>query len=125
MKIQRNMPISGKSVKKQSASRTDGAFKALFDGEISEVKAPEEEAHSGQHANQEQAWKSLQESITMLDKAVECLTAGEAPTEELLENIEQLRTTLHQQLIPGSDQSLAQAETLLAVEAERIRSLRL
>ncbi|PIP03730.1 MAG: hypothetical protein COW18_02215 [Zetaproteobacteria bacterium CG12_big_fil_rev_8_21_14_0_65_54_13] len=124
MKIQNNLPIRGKQTRASGQSRSDGVFHALFEAEITDVQPAGEQQTNGDGARPEHAWQSLQESISLLDQAMQCLESGDTPTQELVDNIEQLRATLHQQLTSGSDlRTLTQAEILLAVEIERMRSL--
>jgi len=124
MKIENNLPIRGKQTRTSGQSRSDGLFHALFEAEVADVQPTGEQQPGDDAPRSEHAWKSLQEGISLLDQAMLCLESGDAPTQQLVDNIEQLRATLHQQLVPDSDlQTLTQAEVLLAVEIERMRSL--
>jgi len=124
MKIHNNLPVNGQSTQKTKRNRSDGVFKNLFDAEMTEVQPvsnPQQEAPQG---NPEQTWQALHESVSLLDQAMQCLEAGSPPSPQLMVDIEQLRSQLRSKL--GSDtptSDLKQADTLLAVEAERIRSL--
>ncbi|TLS68965.1 hypothetical protein FE236_09850 [Mariprofundus erugo] len=124
MKIQNNLPITGKQTRKVSSGRTDGVFQSLFEAEVNDVRPVTDEPAREERQEAEFAWKTLQESVSLLDRAMQHLESGDAPSQQLLDDIEQLRSRLHQQLPPGADsKALSQAETLLAVEAQRIRSL--
>lgn len=124
MKIQNNLPITAKQTRKVSSGRTDGVFHSLFEAEVNDVRPVADEPTREERQDTEFTWKTLQESVSLLDRAMQHLESGDAPSQQLLDDIEQLRNRLHQQLPPGTDSKvLSQAETLLAVEAQRIRSL--
>jgi len=124
MKIQNNLPIRGSQTRKSAQSRSDGVFHALFEAEVADVQHTGEQHTNDDGRRSEHAWRALEESISLLDQAMQCLESGDAPTPQLMDSIEQLRTTLHQQMASGSDAlTLTQAEILLAVEIERIHSL--
>ncbi|MDX8404802.1 MAG: hypothetical protein R8K50_01460 [Mariprofundus sp.] len=124
MKIQNNMPIKGSQARKPGKSRSDGVFHALFDAEVAEVKPTEEQQHSrDDHGGAAQAWRAVEDSVSLLDQAMQCLESGKTPSQEMVADIEQLRSALQQQR--GNDtQDLSQAEVMLTVEIERIRALR-
>ncbi|MDQ6970655.1 MAG: hypothetical protein Q9M16_09110 [Mariprofundus sp.] len=72
----------------------------------------------------QEAWHTLQESVSLLDEAMHCIEAGDSPPQKLIQDIEQLRALLRQQVSSGSAATeLKQADTLLAVEAGRIRAM--
>jgi len=123
MKIQNNLPIRAKRPAKPGQSRSDGVFQALFEADIAAVQAADEQPMSDDRTGAKAAWRALEDSVSLLDQAMLCLESGDAPTQQLVDNIEQLRATLHQQLTSASNaRALTQAEILLAVEVERIRS---
>jgi len=151
MKIQNNSVISGKTAKKATRSSTDGVFGQLLDSSSRQEQG--ERGPSDQSSNPsfnkpahplpnalsnpsqpgvndvssapvQEAWHTLGESVTLLDEAMHCLEAGNSPPHQLIADIEQLRRSLRQQVASGSAAlELRQADTLLAVEAERIRSM--
>lgn len=124
MKIHENQPISGKSVQKTKRSRSDGVFGKLLDNEIQQTSQVQPTEQPGSQPQMQQAWHTLEESIGLLDQAMLCIEEGETPPQQLINDIESLRAALRQQLATGlSATELSQADTLLAVEAERIRSL--
>lgn len=124
MKIHNNSPVSGQTARKTTKSDSKGVFKTLLDAEINETHEIEATVHEQQQKPEERAWHALNESVTLLDQAMKHLESGKAPTRQMMIDIEQLRSEVQQHL-SGSAQSheLREADTLLAVEAERIRSL--
>lgn len=126
MKIQNNMPINGHTTTQKAKRKGEsGLFKSMFESEITEASnsdTPQQSSPS--RDSSETAWHSLEEGVSLLDQAMLSLESGEMPSEQLIQNIDQLRTQLKSQLSSGKHSSeLQQADTLLAVEAERIRSL--
>jgi len=123
MKIQgpaspQNQP--SQSLKKGKSAET---FQALLDTEIDAVqgKSSPEQSNNG-HASAQQRWQLVEEAASLLDQALEQLSDGEKPAEEVLNSIQKLRTQLHQHR-GETDDELHQADAMLAVEAERIHSL--
>ncbi|MDX8407180.1 MAG: hypothetical protein R8L58_02225, partial [Mariprofundaceae bacterium] len=93
-------------------------------GEISAAAgpAPDSESESGSH--NQQTWQTLQDSLALLDQAMRYLESGEDAPDQLLNDIELLRTEVRRQSATDQASSeLRQADTILAVEAARIRSL--
>lgn len=125
MKIHNNLPISGNQTRKSGKSRSGSVFHTLFEAEVADVvQTTGEQQAPDKRSSQDQAWRALEDSVFLLDEAMQCLESGHAPTQQLVDSIDQLRTALHQQLASGSDtRDLTQAEILLAVEIERMRAL--
>jgi len=141
MKIHNNAPVSGKTTRKATQSSNSGIFGQLLDTSESPAahdhsqsdQSPSEHSPSGQPlltqqanttAPMQEAWHTLQESVSLLDEAMYCIEAGNTPPQKLIHDIEQLRSVLRQQVNSGSTTvELKQADTLLAVEAERIRAM--
>jgi len=124
MKVHNNLPINGQTTQKAKRARSDGVFKNLLDAEMADVQPVSNQQQEAPHSNKEQTRQALQESVSLLDQAMRCLEAGNPPSSQLIDDIDHLRSQLRQQL--SSDLSagdLQQADTLLAVEAERIRSM--
>jgi hypothetical protein len=129
MKIHNNQPVSGKTIRKTSRSGNSGTvFGTMLESEIGQLQpagsAVDEQPQPQQQSTAE-AWQALEESVTLLDQAMQSIEAGDAPSPQLIRDIEQLRGLLRQQVSSGSatTSELKQADTLLAVEAERIRSM--
>jgi len=124
MKIHNNLPVSGKTIRKTSRNSTEGVFGQMLESEIHPVQAGgENHADSSQQPMQE-AWHTLEDSVSLLDKAMQCFKSGDTPPRQLIHDIEQLRSQLRQQVSSGRPSTeLQQADTLLAVEAARIRSM--
>jgi len=147
MKIQNNVPVGGKATRKTTRSSSNGVFGQLLDAGVPPVtsdrpqsdqpqsNSPQpnlsqanpsasEQTASNQAAPMQEAWHTLQESVSLLDEAMHCIESGDSPPQKLIHDIEQLRALLRQQVSSGSAAiELKQADTLLAVEAERIRAM--
>ncbi len=126
MKIHQNLPITNKEIRKTKTASSGAAFGKILDTELESVQpvAPQSSQEDAPSGQQQSAWRTLEESITLLDDAMRHIESGHPPSAELLHDIEQLRSQLRQQVSSGqSNHDLNQADTLLAVEAERIRAM--
>jgi hypothetical protein len=124
MKIHNNLPVSGKTIRKASRNSTEGVFGKLLESEIHPVQATNESHADTSQQPMQEAWHTLEESVSLLDKAMQCIESGDTPPRQLINDIEQLRSLLRQQVSSGRPSAeLQQADTLLAVEAARIRSM--
>jgi len=127
MKIHNNSPVSGQSSSKIKKSSSNGVFGTLLEAEIGEAHRTDSTDGSApvtSQAPEQEAWKALNESISLLDQAMKSLESGEAPSKQMMQDIEQLRSQVQQHLSSGPhNHKLREADTMLAVEAERIRSL--
>lgn len=118
------MSVSGKATRKTSRSSTDGVFGKMLESEIDHIQAVSEARPDTSKQPMKEAWHTLEESVCLLDSAMQCIESGDSPPRQLIHDIEKLRSLLRQQVASGSSSAeLKQADTLLAVEAERIRSL--
>ncbi len=131
MKIQSNAPITGKTTHSSKRSTASSLFDQLLDSEVrqhDQDKTDQPRDHAVQTndaiAPMQEAWHTLEESVTLLDEAMQCIESGDSPPQRLIQDIEQLRALLRKQVTSGSSAiELKQADTLLAVEAERIRAM--
>jgi len=124
MKIHNSQPVSGKTIRKTSRSSAEGVFGKMLESEINQVQAVSESRSDTSKQPMQEAWHTLEESVSLLDKAMQCIESGDSPPRELIHDIEQLRSLLRQQVDSGRPSAeLQQADTLLAVEAARIRSM--
>jgi len=124
MKIHNNLPVSGKTLRKASRNSTEGVFGKMLESEIHQVQAANESHADPSKQSMQEAWHTLEDSVSLLDKAMQCIESGDAPPRQLIHDIEQLRSLLRQQVSSGRPSAeLQQADTLLAVEAARIRSM--
>lgn len=124
MKIHNNLPINSQSVRKTKQTSSDGIFKSIFESEIENASQTTDGSTSTSTSTTDPAWQALGESISLLDEAMQCLESGNSPSKQLIENIDLLRTQVHSHLADAQhSHDLRQADALLAVEAERIRSL--
>lgn len=123
MKIQG--PSSPQSQPSQSLKKgkASGTFQTILETEIDATRnsSSSEQQTSGEGSSQ-QRWQLVEEAAALLDQALKQLAAGEKPAEEVLSSIQKLRTQLHQHT-GETDDEFHQADTMLAVEAERIHSL--
>jgi len=124
MKIHNNLPVSGQKTRKTEQSITNGVFQTLFDAEVNESQGIENPDQTTSHEPEKRAWQALNEGVSLLDQAMKNLEAGEAPSKQMMQDIQQLRDQVQQHLSSDSqNHKLREADTLLAVEAERIRSM--
>lgn len=131
MKIQNNTPVTGKTTRSTKRSTASRLFGQLLDSEAHQAdqsKTDQAHDHNTQTtdaiAPMQEAWHTLEESVTLLDEAMQCIESGDSPPQRLIQDIEQLRTLFKKQVASGSSAiELKQADTLLAVEAERIRAM--
>ncbi len=123
MKIQGPLSLKSQPAQSSKKSKVDGSFHTFLEAEIagagkndSPVSSDERQASGKSQA------QIVEEAAQLLDQALEQLAAGEKPAEQVITSIQQLRTQLHRQ--PGdTTEALHQADTMLAVEAERIHRL--
>ncbi len=124
MKIHNNQPINGKTIRKTSRNSSGGVFGKMLESEINQVQVTSESHADTSKQPMQEAWHTLDESVSLLDEAMQCIESGDSPPRQLIHDIEKLRSLLRQQVTSGSpDAELQQADTLLAVEAARIRSM--
>ncbi len=131
MKIQNNAPITGKTTHPTKRSTASSVFGQLLDAEVHQTdQGKKDQGHDhGTQAQEtkapmQEAWHTLEESVTLLDEAMQCIESGDSPPQRLIQDIEQLRALLRKQVASGTSAiELKQADTLLAVEAERIRAM--
>ncbi len=124
MKVNNNLPVTGQTAQKTKQTRSNGVFKNMLDSEMTAVQQVNNQPQQDTQHHGEQTWQTLQESISLLDQAMQCLESGDMPTTKIIDNIDLLRSQLRQQLASNTGSSeLRDADTLLAVEAERMRSL--
>jgi len=124
MKIHNSQPVSSKTTRKASRNSADGVFSKMLESEIHQVQASSESHADTSKQPMQEAWHTLEDSVSLLDKAMQCIESGDSPPRQLIDNIEQLRSLLRQQVSTGHPSTeLQQADTLLAVEAARIRSM--
>ena len=128
MKIRDHRPIQNSTTGKPRKSSNAGAFQNIFDAElkpaedINDVTGPISDTESD--SNNHQTWQTLQDSLALLDQAMRHLESGEDAPVQLLNDIEALRAEVRRQSATDQNSSeLRQADTILAVEAARIRSL--
>jgi len=124
MKITNQPPIQGTTSQKSGKKSTHGAFQTLLESELAALPVQGTTPEATPESGSRQTWQALQDSVALLDQAMLCLESGEQPPDQLLHDIEQLRSQVKRQSAIASDANeLHQADTILAVEAARIRSL--
>ncbi|MBL4775036.1 MAG: hypothetical protein JKY87_03140 [Mariprofundus sp.] len=129
MKIHHNLPISGKTTQKSKRSSATGAFGQVLESQAKTTPANQNQSENAPQPNlnqapMQEAWHTLETSVSLLDEAMHCIESGDNPPQQLIHDIEQLRALLRQQVSSGNAAlELKQADTLLAVEAERIRAM--
>lgn len=124
MKIHNNLPVSGQTTRKTKQRGATGVFQALFDAEVSDTREIDSNEQMPAHEPEKRAWQALNESVSLLDQAMQCLESGNAPTPQMISDIEHLRNQVQQHLSANTqNKELREADTLLAVETERMRSM--
>ncbi len=127
MKIQNRGPIRQPASPKTDSTSRSGAFGKLLESELSlragEAVLPPEPNPSAANASEQEAWNSLERGLSLLDEAMDQLGQGRTPDPETLAEIEALRAELRQAGKSLSSTELDQANTILAVEAARMRSM--
>jgi len=128
MKITNDSAIRPASPRKKEAASKGGNFQTFLEAEIAEttaVQAEQTDSGAAHTEHDDAAWKTLSDCVELLDRAMHCLEKGDEPPANLAVDIEQLRLKLHHQLEERtpSGAALRQADTMLAVEAERIRNI--
>ena len=124
MKIHGPSSLKNQPTQGSKKSKVNSPFHTFLEAEIAGIKkdatSTEENFHPHSEGRQAQL---VEEAARLLDHALEQLTHGEKPGEEILSSIQQLRRELHHQQQGEVDESLQQANTLLAVEVERLNNL--
>lgn len=123
MKVQGPSRLKNRPATNSKKSNVDGSFHTFLEAEIAGIQKKDTpvSGNEREHPDQNQA-QLLDKAARLLDQTLEQLAAGEKPTEQLISSIQRLRTQLHQQT-GTPDEILHQADTMLAVEAERIHTL--
>ena len=120
MKIHRGQPVSSRTTASDGASRSDGRFQVLLDGELAvAAKEPRRNRADGSET-QARHRRILGEAADLLDSAIAEIEAGDTPRKQTVESLQKLRREL---VGPDGDNAdLRDAEALLATEAERLKS---
>ena len=118
MKIDGPSGIKGQPTQSTRKGKTNGAFHTFLEAEIAATRKNDSATDQPpQQSGDQNASRLMEEAATLLDQALQNIEAGEKPAAEVLAGIQHLREQLHRQG-GGND-----AQTMLAVEAERIRAL--
>jgi len=124
MKITNQPPIQGTTSQKSGKKSPNGVFQSLLESELATMPVQGSTQETAPESGGQQTLRALQDSVALLDQAMNCLESGELPPDQLLQDIELLRSHVKRQSATTSDAGeLSQADTILAVEAARIRSL--
>ncbi|MBL4760308.1 MAG: hypothetical protein JKY80_05580 [Mariprofundaceae bacterium] len=123
MKIHQNNNINTSSVAKRKRT-SSSKFSALFTSEIDSGKTSPEtplEQTSQEVATPTQQRAVFKQATELLDQALEQWEIDGTLTENTITSIQQARQQLS--LLSSQDPTLAQAETILAVESKRLKLL--
>jgi len=123
VKIHQNNNINTSSTSKRKRTSSN-KFSALFTSEIDSGKASQEAPL--EHTNEDATTPAQQRAVfkqatELLDQALEQWEIDGALTENTMTSIQQARQQLS--LLSSQDPTLAQAETMLAVESKRLKLL--
>jgi len=123
VKIHQNNNINTSSVSKRKRT-SSSKFSALFTSEIDSGKTSQEtplEQTSQEVATPTQQRAVFKQATELLDQALEQWEIDGTLTENTVTSIQQARQQLS--LLSSQDPTLAQAETILAVESKRLKLL--
>jgi len=123
VKIHQNNNINTSSVSKRKRT-SSSKFSALFTSEIDSGKTSPEtplEQTSQEVATPTQQRAVFKQATELLDQALEQWEIDGTLTENTITSIQQARQQLS--LLSSQDPTLAQAETILAVESKRLKLL--
>jgi len=112
---------------KQASGSNFGSILSTEMGAISSTSnnSPITPKQNAPQPDQQESYSLFEQASELLDQALTQLEAGDQPTDETLQSIQKIRSELD--LLGGQiqDQSdLAEAKTLLAVEAQRIQAMK-
>ncbi|MBN4082597.1 hypothetical protein JYT13_02185 [Mariprofundus ferrooxydans] len=123
MKIHQNRNINTSSTSRKK--QTDGSkFGSLFTSEMDASAAEQKtslEQHGKERATPDQQRVVFKQATELLDQALEQWEVDGSLTEDTMISIQQARQQLG--LLSSQDSTLAQAETILAVESKRLQML--
>lgn len=125
MKIHQNRNINTSSTaQKKKTSSSSSKFGSLFTSELD--ASPTSQEASPEHPNEESASPAQQraafkQATELLGQAMEQWEIDGSLTESSIASIQQARQQLG--LLSAQDPTLAQAETILAVESKRLQML--
>ncbi|MDX8396388.1 MAG: hypothetical protein R8K22_08250 [Mariprofundaceae bacterium] len=122
MKIQGTGKVQGQKIASGKKARSDGAFQSLLNAEMTTEETTKTSENQQKKPDKKQASIVLEEAVHVLDQTLKQLESGNIPDNQTLDTIQQLRIRLQEQNTSNASE-LQQADTLLAVEAERIKSL--
>ncbi len=122
MKIQPGQPLRQRGKASQARKNiADGQFQVLLDGKIiSETEEQRNFNPQQQHTATNQHRLLLGDATRLLDEAIEQIESDNAPREKTVESLQQLRKKLSD--LGTSNSGLSAVGTILAVEAERLKS---
>jgi len=121
MKIRSGQPLrSQKETSRASQTSADGQFQILLDNQMLDAADPQHTVNSEHDAPTAQHQQLLNDATRLLDEAIEQIEHENAPREQTVESLQQLRKKIADMGLP--ENKLSAANTILAVETERLKS---
>ncbi len=133
MKINPRAPVRNHATRNSAKTDDSGVFRNLLETQLAadaETAAPATSDERYSPDSGQPAEQTLREGMALLNEALACLESDSRAPEALLRDIGQLRrqVALHldspQAGMDAKREDMKQADTILAVEAARIRSLK-
>jgi len=113
--LQRN-PAPAKTTER---SRERGSFLALLQTKMEKIQYPDPGEKTP--ARDEKSWDIVKDAARLLDLALDQITSGAEPDEEILEQLQGIQQHFHNHA--GNDKQLQEVELLLTIEHQRILSM--
>jgi len=95
-------------------------FQVLLDGQVQNTSEKQHDVVIHEDATPDQRQQLFNDATRLLDEAIEQIESDHAPRQQTVESLQQIRKKLANLEMPGSD--LTTANTILAVETERLKS---
>ncbi|MDX8391122.1 MAG: hypothetical protein R8K53_00925 [Mariprofundaceae bacterium] len=121
MKIRPGQPLRPqKNTSQVQGGITDSRFQSLLDGELQTTSDKQHDFSSHEQTPSDQQQQLFSDATRLLDEAIEQIESDHAPRKQTIESLQQVRKKLANMGATGND--LTAANTILAVETERLKS---
>jgi len=121
MKIRPGQPLrSQEKSSRTPESIADGRFQVLLDGEMQDTTEKPHDFDPNQDIATHQHHLLLGDATRLLDEAIEQIETDNAPREQTIESLHELRKKLND--LGTSSGNVSTANIILAVEEERLKS---
>ncbi len=121
MKIRPGQPLRSQKIAAHVQDSTaNSRFQVLLDGQLQETNEKQLDFTANEDATQDQRQQLFNDATRLLDEAIEQIEAEHVPHTKTVESLQKVREKLAGMNMAGSD--LTTANTILAVETERLKS---